>query len=46
MILTKTDYLDKMKKLLNEKRKFEKTNITKDRISSFPANEEKQLEHF
>lgn len=42
-IIDKTDYSEKMEDLLNETRKFGKTNLKNDEILNFAANQEEPV---
>ena len=45
MVVEKTDYLDKMGKLLNDTWEFEKIFLENDVILSFTFNQEKQADN-
>ena len=45
MVVDKTNYLDKMENLLNDARKFEKKNLTNDRILNFAVNQGKRVDN-
>ena len=45
MVVDKTNYLDKMENLLNDTRKFEKKNLTNDRILNFAVNQGKRVDN-
>ena len=43
MVVNKTNYLDKIKNILNDTRKFEKKNLKNDGILSFVVKQEKRV---
>ena len=45
MVVDKTNYLDKMENLLNDAQKFEKKNLTNDRILNFAVNQGKRVDN-
>ena len=45
VIVDKEDYLDKIKKLLNDTQKFEETNLKNDGILNLAVNQEKYVEN-
>ena len=45
MVVDKADYLNKMENLLNDTRKFEKTNLKNDGILKFAINQEKPVDN-
>ena len=45
VVVDKAYYLDKIEKLLNDKRKFEKINLKNDGILNFAINQEKLVDN-